>query len=283
MRIFHIVKKEDWVKSSQLIYQGESLKTQGFIHCCTADQIDKVLEQWFKGQTDLVLVEINPDLVKANLKFENLEGGQELFPHIYGPINLDAVINEKIIANSEKPKIEPRIQIPIEKFTARSHSIFDLQWFLLSCGDFEKQDFNSMTISWGALGTMWSMPVALVAVRFTRYTFQFMEKFDTFTLNAFSEKYRDLLNEFGSRSGREINKVQPSKITAIASQQVKAPSYLEAELAIECKKIYWNDINPAHFLDDRIVDKYLKRDYHRFYIGEVLGIFGTPNYLSKSL
>ena len=127
---------------------------------------------------------------------------------------------------------------------------------------------------------MWSMPIALVAVRFSRYTFQFMEKFDTFTLNAFPEKYRDLLNEFGSHSGREIDKFHPSEITAIPSQKIKAPSYSEAELVSECKKIYWNDINPAHFLDDRIFDKYLKRDYHRFYIGEVVGIFGTPNYLS---
>lgn len=121
MNIFHIVKKEDWVKPTQYVYQSESLKAQGFIHCCTVNQIDKILNQWFKGQTNLVLVEINPDLLKAKVKFENLEGGQELFPHIYGPINLDAVINEKIIANSEKLKKEERIQIPIEKFTARSH------------------------------------------------------------------------------------------------------------------------------------------------------------------
>jgi uncharacterized protein (DUF952 family)/flavin reductase (DIM6/NTAB) family NADH-FMN oxidoreductase RutF len=280
MSIFHIVKKDEWVKLPQNTYQNESLKKQGFIHCCTADQIDKVLDQWFKGQTGLILVEINPDLLKAKVKFENLEGGQELFPHIYGPLNLDAVVNEKTMENFEIKKKEPRIQIPIEKFTARSHSIFDLQWFLLSCGDFEKSDFNLMTISWGGLGTMWNLPIVLVAVRFSRYTFQFMERFDTFTLNAFSEKYRGLLNKFGSHSGREIDKPHSSEITAIASQQVKAPSYLEAELVIESKKIYWNDMNPAHFLDSRIFDNYANRDYHRFYIGEVVGIFGTQKYLS---
>ena len=280
MNIFHIVKREEWAIPKQIIYQTESLKTQGFIHCCTSDQVDEVLDQWFKGQMNLILVEINPDLLKAKVKYENLEGGQKLFPHIYGPINLEAVVNEKAIGNLEIQVTENRKQIPIEKFIARSHSIFDLQWFLLSCGDFEKKDFNAMTISWGLLGTMWSMPAALVAVRFSRYTFQFMERFNTFTLNAFSENYRDLLNEFGSRSGREMNKLQPSKITAAASQKVKAPSYSEAELVIECKKIYWNDINPAHFLDDRILEKYSKHDYHRYYIGEVVGIFGISKYTS---
>jgi uncharacterized protein (DUF952 family) len=102
MNIFHIVKKEDWVKPTQNVYQSDTIKAQGFIHCCTAAQIDKILNQWFKGQRDLLLVEINVDLLKAKVKFENLEGGQELFPHIYGTINLDAVINEKMIANSEK-------------------------------------------------------------------------------------------------------------------------------------------------------------------------------------
>jgi len=280
MHIFLIVKKEEWVKYSQPAYEGESLKTQGFIHCCTADQIDKVLGQWFKGQTGLISVEINSDLLKAQVKFENLEGGQELFPHIYGPINLDAVINIKAIENFEIKKEELRIQIPIEKLTTRPHSIFDQDWFLLCCGNFEKKDFNAMAISWGLLGTMWSLPVALVAIRFSRYTFQFMERYDTFTLNTFSGKYRDLLNEFGSHSGREIDKVHSTKITSMASKLVQSPSFLEAELVFECKKIYWNDMNPAHFLDDRIFDKYIKRDYHRFFIGEVVGIFGLPNYLS---
>ena len=278
MNIFHIAKKEEWKKHSQQTYQSDSLITQGFIHCCTQDQIKKVLDQWFKGQTSLVLLEIDPALLNAKITYENLEGGEELFPHIYGPINLDAVINENPIDSIQGEKNEPRIQIPIEKFTARSHSIFDLQWFLLSCGDFEKKDFNSMTISWGGLGTMWNLPVALVAVRFSRYTFQFMERNDTFTLNSFPEKYRNVLNKFGSRSGRDIDKIKSKEITAISSKKVKAPSYLEAELVIECKKIYWNDINPAHFLDERIVDKYLKHDYHRFYIGEVVGIFGTSIY-----
>ena len=72
MNIFHIVKREEWAKPKQIIYQTESLKTQGFIHCCTSDQVDEVLDQWFKGQTNLILVEINPDLLKAEVKHENL-------------------------------------------------------------------------------------------------------------------------------------------------------------------------------------------------------------------
>lgn len=135
-----------------------------------------------------------------------------------------------------------------------------------------------MTISWGLLGTMWSLPVAMVAVRYSRHTFKFMNESNSFTLNAFADHFLDALNELGSRSGREIDKINYLKITPMESEKILSPSYREAELVLECKKIYWEDMNPAHFLDERILGKYPKPDYHRFFIGEVVGIFGTEKY-----
>ena len=171
-----------------------------------------------------------------------------------------------------------RTPIPLQEFIAEPHSLFDKRWFLLSCGDFEKQRFNHMTISWGSLGTLWSLPVAMVVVRFSRLTFEFMEKYDTFTLNSFPEKFHKELNILGSKSGREIDKVHPVGLTPIASKLVNAPSFRQADLVLECKKIYWDDMNPAHFLDARIHDKYPTRDYHRIFLGEVLGIFGNEKH-----
>ena len=135
-----------------------------------------------------------------------------------------------------------------------------------------------MTISWGLLGTMWSLPVAMVAVRYSRHTFKFMDESNSFTLNAFSVQCLEALNELGSRSGREIDKINYPKISPMVSEKVLSPSYREAELVLECKKIYWEDMNPAHFLDERILGKYSNPDYHRFFIGEVVGIFGTEKY-----
>jgi len=171
-----------------------------------------------------------------------------------------------------------RVSIPPQGFMAEPHSLFDQRWFLLCCGDFEKQHFNHMTISWGSLGTLWNLPIAMVVVRFSRLTFEFMEKYDTFTLNSFPEKYHKELNILGSKSGREIDKIHPVGLTPIASRLVKAPSFKQADLVLECKKIYWDDMNPAHFLDTRIHDRYPTRDYHRIYLGEVLGIFGNKKH-----
>ena len=96
MHIFHITERSTWQEAKQnTFYEGDMLSTDGFIHCCSFEQIEDVLLNWFKGKHDIVILEIDPEVLLSPVKYENLEGGQEMFPHIYGPINLDAVINEK--------------------------------------------------------------------------------------------------------------------------------------------------------------------------------------------
>ncbi len=60
-----------------------------------------------------------------------------------------------------------------------------------------------------------------------------------------------------------------SGLKPIASQHVAAPSFAEAEIVIECQKIYWNDLNPVHFIDEDIYRHYPNRDFHRIYYGEI--------------
>jgi flavin reductase (DIM6/NTAB) family NADH-FMN oxidoreductase RutF len=165
-----------------------------------------------------------------------------------------------------------RQTIDISKLHIQPHNLFHHQWVLLAAGDFQSGDFNAMTIGWGAIGTMWSKPFAFVAVRHTRYTYQFMEKFETFTLSAFPEEYHDALNLLGTRSGRDGDKIAASGLTPEASIQ-------EAELIIECRKIYADDLNPAHFLDENIYRHYPNRDFHCIYYGEILAAAGTDKYI----
>lgn len=278
MHIYHVLKKTVWVENTPAPYAADSLASQGFIHCCTEEQIPHVIKHWFKGEYDLVILEIDQQSLNSKVVYENLEGGKELFPHVYGPINREAIIKKQSLQEFFKPVPLNRQAIPIDQFVARSHFIFDQGWFLLASGDLNKKQFNCMTISWGLLGTMWSLPVAMVAVRYSRHTFKFMDESNSFTLNAFSVQCLEALNELGSRSGREIDKINYPKISPMVSEKVLSPSYREAELVLECKKIYWEDMNPAHFLDERILGKYSNPDYHRFFIGEVVGIFGTEKY-----
>ncbi|BBB49291.1 DUF952 domain-containing protein [Pelolinea submarina] len=100
MIILHITDKASWAKAQQEgIYRGDSLEREGFIHCCQAFQVDQVLTDWFKDTTDLLILEIDTDALQAELVNENLEGGKDLFPHIYGPLNLEAVVTAREVTS----------------------------------------------------------------------------------------------------------------------------------------------------------------------------------------
>ncbi len=92
MKIIHITQKKDW-DNCQLkgVYSSDTLESQGFIHCCLPEQVEAVKEQWFKGVQNLLLLEIETELLSSKVIFENLEGGREQFPHVYGPINFEAI------------------------------------------------------------------------------------------------------------------------------------------------------------------------------------------------
>jgi uncharacterized protein (DUF952 family) len=100
--IFHITSRKDWeAAQAKGEYTAESLPTEGFIHCSSLHQVLPVAEKLYRGQSGLVLLEIDPSLLSSTLKWEPPSGGppspdipeSDLFPHIYGPINLDAVVN----------------------------------------------------------------------------------------------------------------------------------------------------------------------------------------------
>lgn len=149
-------------------------------------------------------------------------------------------------------------------------SIFDQRWFLLTAGDFAKGDYNTMTVSWGFLGTMWSRPVAQVVVRPQRYTREFMDKYDTFTLCAFPEKHRPALELLGTKSGRDGDKIAASGLTPIAAPKVAAPVFKEADLIFECRKLFRLPMTAESMLSDTALKNYPGNDYHIMYIGEVL-------------
>jgi flavin reductase (DIM6/NTAB) family NADH-FMN oxidoreductase RutF len=168
--------------------------------------------------------------------------------------------------------------ISFDDLRVRTHHLWNKQWLLLTSGDFDTGHFNAMTVGWGSLGTMWSRPFAQVVVRPTRYTYGFMERYDTFTLCAFPDDYRKALNLLGTKSGRDGDKIAEAGLTPIASTQVAAPGFAEANLIVECRKMYWQDMDPAHFLDPAIDRNYAKKDYHRIYFGQIVAILGAESY-----
>ena len=171
-----------------------------------------------------------------------------------------------------------RKPIDVTDLQVRSHELWSEQWLLLTAGDFAGGRFNTMAVGWGSLGTMWGKPFAQVVLRPNRYTREFMEEYHTFTLCAFPPEYRKAVSLLGSKSGRDGDKIAESGLTPAASTAVAAPCYAEAELVLECRKIYWQDMDPDHFLDSTIALNYTEKDYHRIYYGEIVAVSGVDRF-----
>ena len=169
-----------------------------------------------------------------------------------------------------------RETIPPANLNLKVFQLLEQRWMLLTAGTLETS--NCMTVSWGTLGILWNKPIAVIFVRPSRHTFPFTEKYSDFTLTTLPAEFHDKLNYCGTHSGRTIDKATACNLTRIPSLKVAAPAYDEADLILECRKIYSADLDPHHFLAPEIEKNYNGRDYHRFYFGEILHAAGTSDY-----
>lgn len=106
--IFHITTCSEWQQAREIgEYRVASLETEGFIHCSEIDQVAWVANQFYQNVPDLVLLQVNPEKLTAELRYDEIETGDR-FPHIYGALNLEAV--EAVI--DFYPDSEGRFQLP---------------------------------------------------------------------------------------------------------------------------------------------------------------------------
>jgi uncharacterized protein (DUF952 family) len=104
--LLHITRLPQWEQAqSEGIYRGDTLDTEGFIHCSTPAQIVKVANKFFSHQQELIILCIDPQRVPSEIKYEESEPG-ELFPHIYGSLNIDAVVKVMKLAPGTNGKFE---------------------------------------------------------------------------------------------------------------------------------------------------------------------------------
>lgn len=157
-------------------------------------------------------------------------------------------------------------EVSVDNLVMNPFAKIGSQWMLVTSGDMDS--WNTMTASWGGLGVIWHRNVAYVFVRYSRYTYEFMEKNSTFTLSFFPESSRTALSYCGSHSGRDVDKAVKTGLDPFSSS-ADSVSFKQAELILICKKLYAGGINPEDFIDPSVHDNYTTRDYHKMYIGEI--------------
>ncbi|MBP3561695.1 MAG: flavin reductase family protein [Treponema sp.] len=157
-------------------------------------------------------------------------------------------------------------QIEINEFSENPFKLIGSDWMLITAKKGEKT--NLMTASWGGVGILWNKPVATIYVRPQRYTKEFIDNEEYFSLCVLPEEYRQILNYCGTKSGRDEDKIAETKLTIDESE--KAPIFKESRLVLICKKLYAQDLTEQSFIDKSLVEKnYQAKDFHTMYIAEI--------------
>ncbi|MFH0964841.1 MAG: flavin reductase [Planctomycetota bacterium] len=129
---------------------------------------------------------------------------------------------------------------------------------------------NFMTIGWGVLGIVWGLPMWVVLVRPSRYTFGCIERTGFFSVNVPTKGMEKTCAVCGSKSGRDMDKVLACKLTVEKGSYASAPVILECPIVYECKVVHSTDVIPERLAEEVRAEAYPKGDYHRLYFGKIL-------------
>lgn len=164
-----------------------------------------------------------------------------------------------------------KLEIDVKKLQANPFEMIGDQWMLITA----KKDgkVNTMTASWGAMGIMWGKTVATAYIRPQRYTKEFVDGSDTFTLSFFGGGQKKAMGHLGSVSGRK----EPDKIEKAGLHVTEVdgyPTFEEATLTLVCKKLYVQEMKAECFLGKEEIEKwYPDGDYHYMYMAEIIKAF----------
>jgi flavin reductase (DIM6/NTAB) family NADH-FMN oxidoreductase RutF len=140
------------------------------------------------------------------------------------------------------------------------------RWLVIATGDKEK--YNMMTGSWGAVGEMWGKDIGVTVIRPERYTHDLMEENEYFTLSVMPEAINKAVHAVcGSQSGRDVDKTKLTGLTPVFEDSVY---FEQAEIVLVCKKIYVSQVKKENFLDPSLDEKWYGQGYHTMYVGEIV-------------
>ena len=142
---------------------------------------------------------------------------------------------------------------------------FSEEWALITAGNADS--YNMMTASWGFAGEMWGEDSIAVVIRPQRYTMEFIDKNDYFTVSFYGDR-KDIHKICGSKSGRDINKTAETGLTPLSND--KYVYFKEARMVLVIKKQFVQQLSPDGFIDKSIIDKwYPENDFHNMIIGKI--------------
>lgn len=160
-------------------------------------------------------------------------------------------------------------EIAVEELNFNPFTKIGTEWMLITAGD--EKSFNTMTASWGGMGIMWNKKVITAYIRPQRYTKEFVDANELFTVSFYDKEYRKALNICGTKSGRDCDKVKEAGLTPCFIDGTTA--FEEANMIFVLRKLYSDPMPAENFLDKEIDQKYYpNKDYHTMYVSEIVKV-----------
>ncbi len=161
-------------------------------------------------------------------------------------------------------------EISVDELYMNPITLIGEQWMLVTAGT-QKTGYNTMTASWGHMGCLWNLPTSVIYIRPQRYTKEFVDREEYYSLSFFPEEYRKQLGYLGSHSGRHEDKVANVGMTPVFDEHTTW--FQEANLVLICRKLYQAPLRQENFLDQAVAERnYPNKDYHDLYIGEIVKV-----------
>lgn len=171
-------------------------------------------------------------------------------------------------------------EITVEELNLNPMTMIGNEWWLITAGN-EKEGYNTMTAAWGQLGAVWDIPgakrheiypTASVYVRPQRYTKQFLDRKEIFTLSVLEPGNKKALAYLGSHSGRDEDKIANAGLTPVFTDGTTY--FEEAAIVFICRKLYHAPLIESGFTDHALVERnYPERDFHEMYVGEIIRVY----------
>ena len=163
-----------------------------------------------------------------------------------------------------------------EKIDVTKENIIPFQrigqdWMLISAK--KENKVNTMTASWGTMGVFWGKNVVTVGIRPQRFTKEFVDAGDFFTLTFFDGERKEEMGYLGKVSGRDEDKISKVGFNIVLTEEGQ-PAFEEGKLVLVCKKLMETQLNPEEFIDTEVDGRwYPQKDYHHMYTAEIVAAY----------
>ena len=157
-------------------------------------------------------------------------------------------------------------EVNIEDLKLNPFTQIGKEWMLVTAGTEEKH--NTMTAAWGGMGVIWKKNVVTIYIRPQRYTKEFLDREERFTLSFLGDSYKEKMTYLGRHSGRDCDKEKETGVTPFGIDGTTA--FEEADMIFVCKKHYHQELSPDCFdVKESDTENYPNKDYHMMYIAEI--------------